>query len=371
MTEASGTRLATSTCPEGSALALTGGAHARGLGQAAAQPDLIAAVRAAVMGRIGDGAEALAAAGGYIQQQWRFMEIHGPHHLQQLQGIADGYGLEVRDLFAYLHMGMVEDADGLPASDDDGCSAVALSGDGGESLIAKNRDYRGEHKALQQVFLERDPAWGARRVLSVGSLGSPGAFSSGINSDGLALVDTRVGWRRPQVGWLRYLLMNEVLISAGSVAEALGIIETVPHAGGGVVALADSTGARAVVELGAGRIAVQQAGAVGITRTNHFHDAELAAGQTRVPTDPASANSVGRFQRLQAWLDSLGGRPVSIETLGATMASHAAAGAPAVCRHGGEDRSETISSAIFACNSRKLYFCPGNPCRETWQVYAF
>jgi isopenicillin-N N-acyltransferase-like protein len=332
---------------------------------------MVPAVRAAVLGRIGDDARGLAAAGGYIEQQWRFMERHGPRHLAQLRGIADGYGLEVWNLFVYLHMGMIEDADGLPAAEEDGCSAVAVSGDGGETLLAKNRDYRGEHKALQRVFLDSDPAWGERHVLSVGSLGSPGAFSSGINSDGLALVDTRVGWRRPRVGWLRYLLMNEILVSAGDVAEALEIIERVPHAGGGVVALADSTGARAVVELGAGRIAVQQAGAVGIARTNHFHDAELAAGQTRVPADPASENSVGRFQRLQAWLDSLGGRPVSIETLGATMAGHAAAGAPAVCRHGGDDRSETISSAVFACNSRKLYFCPGNPCRGPWQVYAF
>ena len=104
----------------------------------------------------------------------------------------------------------------------------------------KNRDYRGEHGALQQVFRHRDPERGARVLLCVGSLGSPGAFSSGINSDGLAVADTQIGTRDHGIGWLRYFLMTALLRECGCVADALAFIAAVPHAGGGSLVLGDA-----------------------------------------------------------------------------------------------------------------------------------
>ncbi|MBL6431104.1 MAG: hypothetical protein HPM95_07335 [Alphaproteobacteria bacterium] len=45
-------------------------------------------------------------------------------------------------------------------------------------------------------------------MLCVGSLGSPGAYSSGMNARGLMLADTQIGARTHRVGWLRYFLMT-------------------------------------------------------------------------------------------------------------------------------------------------------------------
>jgi hypothetical protein len=238
-------------------------------------------------------------------------------------------------------------------------------------VLAKNRDYRGEHRALQRVFLESDPAWGGRQILSVGSLGSPGAFSSGMNSDGLALADTRIGWRRPATGWLRYFLMNEILIRAGTVAEALAFIESQPHAGGGSLVLMDAAGQAATVELGNGRIHARPAGQGAIGHTNHFLDAELLAGQARSPDDPDGSDSRGRLARIEDWIGGGASEYPTLEDVAALMASHDAGDRPALCRHSEVGGSETISTTVFACASRRLYYCPGNPCTGDWRLYAF
>jgi hypothetical protein len=224
---------------------------------------------------------------------------------------------------------------------------------------------------LQRVFLESDPAWGGRQILSVGSLGSPGAFSSGMNSEGLALADTRIGWRQPDVGWLRYLLMNEILIRAGTVEEALAFIESQPHAGGGSLVLMDASGRAAAVELGAGRIRSQTATQAGIGHTNHFKAPDLWAGQPRWPDDPNASNSRGRLALIENWIEDSKSEQPALEDVADLMASHAVDGRPALCRHGDADGSETISTSVFACASRMLYFCPDSPCAGDWRQYAF
>ncbi len=353
-----------------SPMTLSGDPFTRGLGQAAAEPDLMPVVRQAVMSRIDDARDLLSKAEAYLAAQLDFVRDNAPDHILQLTGIAEGYCIGLDDLFAYLHLAAIEDANGRHARDEDGCSVVARKLSGSGPVMAKNRDYLGEHRTLQRVFLESDPDWGERRILAVGSLGSPGAFSSGMNSDGLALADTRIGWRRPGVGWLRYLLMNEVLIRAGSVPEALALVEAQSHVGGGALILMDGNGNAATVELGADEVHVTHAGAAGIGQTNHFLSGDLQVGEPRAPDDAAAANSRGRQARIDTWLAGASGNS-DFTDLAGLMAGHDVDGAPALCRHGSADGSATISTALFACNSRTLYFCPGNPCSDDWRVYSF
>jgi predicted choloylglycine hydrolase len=192
-----------------------------------------------------------------------------------------------------------------------------------------------------------------------------------MNSDGLALADTRIGWRRPGVGWLRYLLMNEILIRAATVAEALAFIESQPHAGGGALVLMDAAGHAAAIELGVGSVHVTQASDAGIGRTNHFLNPDLRTGQTRWPNDPNVLNSRGRLARIENWIEDSKPEQPALEGVAALFASHDGEDHPALCRHGGAEGSETISASVFACASRRLYFCPGNPCADDWRLFAF
>ena len=85
----------------------------------------------------------------------------------------------------------------------------------------KNRDHRGAVGGLQRVFRHADPEWGGRRVLCVSSLGAPGAFAGGINTDGLAVADTQVGTSDHGEGWLRPFLMTRLLRECATVADAV------------------------------------------------------------------------------------------------------------------------------------------------------
>ena len=342
-------------------LMLIGTAHARGLAQAKLAPGSILAVRALVDARLAAG-RALLASGHvrrFLAAQWEFAGTHDAEGMAEMHGIAEGYGLDPRDLFAFLHAGQLS---GLP---DDGCTAWAFVDPEHGAILVKNRDLRGPALPLQRVFLHRDPAWGGREVLCVGSLSAPGAYSSGINSDGFALVDTQIVTTDQGVGLLRYFLMTRLLANCASVAEAVAALHASRHAGGGSLVLADASGAVAAVELGHSRVAVEPPARDWVARTNHFLSPALRGRLAAQPRDPGIDVSHARLARLSAWLDARATCPTQAEAA-ALMSSHDAPGAAGLCRHGGEAGSTTVSCAIFACGPRSLYFAHGNPCSAPW-----
>ena len=64
-----------------------------------------------------------------------------------------------------------------------------MSGKSGGAIVAENRDYRPEHSPIRRAIAHVDTAWNGRSILAPGSLGSPGNFSSGMTSDGLAVAE--------------------------------------------------------------------------------------------------------------------------------------------------------------------------------------
>ena len=337
-------------------VALAGDAFERGRAQAVAVPASIEPVRRAVALRLDLARDRLNAPAvrAYLDAQRDYHEQHAADELAELHGIAQGYAIDARELFAYLHLGIVGDLA-------DGCTAWARSDRVHGALLAKNRDFRGEHLGLQRVFRHADPAWNGRRLLAVGSLGSPGVYSSGVNSAGLALADTQVGTTDHGVGLLRYFLMTRILARATTVTEALGVIRASAHAGGGTLVLADQSGAVAAVELTHAHIAVEQIERGFVARTNHFVDVQTAPAW-HAGGDAMAASSVARLAAVRAaaraWAES-----VAIDRAFALMASHDAPPAIGLCRHGQDGDACTISCAVFALSPPTLYFCPGAPCR--------
>jgi len=355
--------------PPGKPLVLSGEAFARGRAQADAGSGgpVVQAIRL----RLGERAALFRRPDirAYLDRQWDFAAAHCGEELAEMTGVAEGFGIARRDLFDFLHLGIVADLAGSggaqTAAAGDGCSAWAVSGSEEGPALGKNRDFRGEHAGLQRVFLHSDPAWpGGRRVLCVGSLGAPGAYSSGMNSDGLALADTAVATSDHGVGWPRYFLMTRLLARHATVAAALADIRGLTHAGGGALVLADAGGALAAVDLGHGKVQVETGDAAWIARTNHFAPGSVAGAPDSADS---SADSEGRLATLQRVLRT-GQR--SLAVLRQVMASHNSEGAAGLCRHAGGGDSRTLSGAVFACRERLLYFCPGNPCETGWLHYA-
>ncbi len=360
-----------------SPLFLRGDGFARGEQQARLCPQQLPAVRLAVDKRLaGLGASLESAAVlDLLARQWEFSRNHDAAGLAETQGIAAGFGLSAETLFAYLHANVIADlACGLepepPGSE--GCTAWAARRPGGDGAwVVKNRDYRGEHGALQRVMFHADPAWGQRSMLCVGSLGSPGAFSSGINSDGLSVVDTQIDSRDHGVGWLRYFLMSLLLRSCSSVAQALAQIAAAQHAGGGALVLGDASGAVASVELGHRTKAIAAAGSDWTVRTNHFTDASTAAMSLSRSGDGSVRCSHERRARVSAALQRQH-ETLDLAAIQALMAGHDLHGVSGPCRHpdGDGEGSRTLSSVIYQTRIPCLVMSDGAPCLGRWHTYA-
>nr|WP_246523084.1 C45 family peptidase [Neoroseomonas eburnea] len=320
---------------------LRGDARARGRGQAEACPDQAEAVRVAIRGRLAQAPACTPRMARFLDAQWDATLRYTPEALEEIAGIAEGFSLPPEEVFDFLHLGCLADLAAAPA-DTDGCSAFVANG-----VVAKNRDFRPEHAGLQRVFQHEDPTWGGRRVLCLGSLGAPGAWSSGMNSDGLALADTQIPTADHGPGVLRYFLMTRLLFACGTVEQALTAIASLPHAGGGSLVLGDATGGAAAVELRHGRVDVVRG--AWVARTNHY---------TAAPDPlPPVAHSEARLTLLRA---ALGGDPT--QDPHALLATHAPV---ALCRHA-PDPSPTLAGAVWDCVARSAAIAAGAPCSTAW-----
>lgn len=324
-------------------VALAGDPFTRGRGQARACPEMAGAVQAAIRTRLATAP--LRYAGKFLDAQRAATAALAPEAMAEIAGIAEGFDLAADEVFVFLHLGCISDL-AAAAEDADGCTAFAHAG-----IVAKNRDFRPEQVALQRAFALADPAWGGRRVLALGSLGAPGAWSSGMNSDGLALADTQIPTADHGPGILRYFLMNRLLARCTSVAEALAEIQALPQAGGGSLVLADATGAAAAVELRHGGVAIEQAASV--SRTNHF----TSAGDRLAPV----AHSEGRLAALRAGLaDAPGTDPARL------LSRHQPV---ALCRHP-PDPSPTLACAVYATPTRTARIAFGPPCCTPFRQFG-
>lgn len=347
----------------------SGSPRERGQAQAASADDaLCAQVRRATLGRVETArAEGLIdeRALAYVAGQRRFAEDADPEGMAELAGIAEGFDLPLDELFLHLHLGTLRDLAGGAVTDGDGCSAWAVGGGPDGPLVVKNRDFGGVHLGVQRVAWHSGPDIVTGGMLCIGSLGSPGAYSSGMNGAGLALADTQIGARTHATGWLRYFVMTRVLARCATVAEALDWLGSVAHAGGGSLVLADAAGACAVVELGARTVAFERGDPV--WRTNHFLSSALSADTFLRDGMRIDGNSAARLRLLSERLPARAWDAVAAARL---MATHSgdAGGAP-ICQHPGPgEDTATLSSAIFAIRDRCVYFHPGNPCAGEWQA---
>ena len=355
-------------CP----VVLSGSPHERGRQQAERCPDMVGAVRRAVDLRMAESENALSAprVRDYLGELRRFHEDRDPEVMEEIEGIGTGFGIPADRLFDYLMLSLVADLERADGGREE-CTAFAASAAGGGAIVAKNRDYRREHAAIQRVFRHRDPGWGGREAICVGSLGSPGNFSSGMNSDGFALADTATTMTDHGVGRHRYFLLTRLQTRCTTVAEALSEIAATSHAGGGVLVLGDATGCVAAVELGAGEVAVEVRREGWVGRTNH-HVAGLSLDRNRGgdATDARRRNSERRLLALRGLLGAAP-RRMTVEDAAEVLSYRGGTGGEPLCRRGGRDLSETLSGSVYDTKRRHLRFAGGYPSHGVWSTFSF
>lgn len=378
-------------------LDLRGAAYDRGRAQAELCPDKIADVTVAVTRRLRELGPALAEPKviDWLDAQHAFTRDNDPDSFVEVQGIAEGFGIAPDALFACFFGDVIADLAATPSLAD-GCTAWAAprgmgvadppqgsnssspgprrggrSGECGDMptngpVVVKNRDVRGAQGDLQGVFRHEDPEWGGRRILCVSSLGCPGAFSSGINSNGLAVADTQVGTIDHGEGWLRSFLMTRILRECTTVGEAVALVFRVPHAGGGTLLMGDASGAVAAVELAHGRLGAEEPGEADfVARTEHFVSDRLRGRDLAPQEDIGFRNSRARLATLEHGLRDMA-TPFAPDAIRALMSRHGDSASAGLCRHDKKRDLHTISCAIYDCSTPALHFSFGPPCEGPW-----
>lgn len=358
--------------PRGDPVILAGSPYERGRQQADQCPDMVTAVRQIVLRRLEDAGCHLASprVRSYLDDLHQFHTTHDPEIIKEASGVSDGFGIQAERLLDYLMLSLVEDLNNT--CDESGeCTAFAASAHNGGVILAKNRDYRQEHIAIQRVFHHQDPGWNGREVLCVGSLGSPGNFSSGMNSDGLAIADTASRTTRHGVGRHRYFLLTRLLVRCATVSDALHEISSTPHAGGGTIILGDASGCMAAAELGACTVNMEIRHEGWVGRTNHFTGtATKWLNRTATGAEGAFRNSERRLMSLHQLLS--GDTAEMRNDVAASILSYRGRQYDdALCRMGGRDHPETISGSIYDTRQRCLWFTHGKPSDGEWHEFSF
>jgi predicted choloylglycine hydrolase len=298
-----------------------------------------------------------------INQVWK---KHAPETLEMLLGIAEALDLTWDEYFTYTIASYLTSCLNKP-SHSEGCSTWAANGNitrDGAPILAKNRDYDPDHQPLQ--CLARIKPTHGNPFLCLTSAGSPGVFSSGINSAGLAVVDTFISSIDIGPGIGRYSLMMDILKNFTTVKEAINYLPTRPHFGDGSVTVLDAQGDMAVFEIAHSVQAVRQSDEGFIASTNHFTTPETRSFWVDKEPVHLRGNSQGRLKMIEDALRSARGQ-VDIPWSQALMGRHGDS-LSAVCRHTEVDpQSVTISCMILLPRQASIFVANGHPCQTPFE----
>lgn len=303
----------------------------------------------------------------YLKQQYSFAKKNCHMELAELKGIAEGSGVSVFHLFHLLNKSILRDWKKISHSTSDGCSAWVCKATDGNHIAVKNRDSSTPDTGRQAVFIHKGNDLENGDIICVGSLGAPGVYSSGMNAKGLVVMDTHVGTKRHDVGWVRYFLMTRILRKCSNVNQAILLIMGCAHAGGGSLILADSYGNCASVELSSDSVYFDRSQPA--LRTNHFISYMLSGQTLHHSGDDIDRNSYKRFDFLAKSLSTGVDGVEHAKHIMSTHRSDSTTSAP-VCQHREHGEAITISTAIYVVDRKELQFSGENPCHNKWSSYA-
>jgi predicted choloylglycine hydrolase len=211
-----------------------------------------------------------------IRAEHRAFKAYALALWEEIGGIAEGLNIPMEQAVICFGNGGLR----MPTG---GCSAVMSGGVYGRNYDFRPRGYEARFALMQ-----------ARG--SYASIGSTHLLTNrldGMNEHGLTIGLHLVKARPRSPGLNSSLLVRRVLDSCATTAEAIDLLRRVPHAMQYNYSLLDAGGAAAVVEAGAGAVAIRCGD--WLACTNHFQSPQLRRLNRRV------AHSIDRLPPLEGW----------------------------------------------------------------------
>lgn len=291
-----------------------------------------------------------------------------PWLIEELDGVAEGAGVDCRSLFAASVEELWDERPSVPGKVEGRCTDVLVAPEAtssGHLMVGHNNDLSASSEG-DVVAIE----WDVPGDVLIFSLGIGPWISVGWNSAGLSLTGNEVSPNDERPGIPRLLLVRAQL-RARTMAEAIDLTLHPMRASAYNTVLAESGGEAVNVEASAADHECwgpDDRGA--IVHTNHY----VSGHMSRYEADESYAvRSARRFDRASELLAALGPGPADEAALMAILSDHEN-GQDAICRHlpeGAADGTKTVFWCLADVTARHIRYGLGNPCRASAQAYAF
>jgi len=211
-----------------------------------------------------------------MRTEERAFRMYAPSLWEEIGGIAEGLGIPMERAVTYFGNGGMR----MPTG---GCSAVMSNG-----VYGRNYDFRVRQYDARFTLVQASGSYA-----SIGGSHMLTGRLDGMNERGLSIGLHLIRAKPAAPGLLSIMLVRRVLDSCATTAEAIDLLRRLPHAMKYNYSLLDAGGTAAVVEAGAGAVAVR----IGdwLACTNHFQSAQLQRLNRR------PAHSIGRLPPLEGW----------------------------------------------------------------------
>ena len=308
-----------------------------------------------------------------LQLTWHGAEIHSrkylpfvqeryPQYYEELQGIAEGAGVNLEDLVVLNAMEAVT-MDALHLSK---CTSMAVNDlwtADGHVLLAHNEDWLPDDEGdvvIVHATPEKEPPYLA---MTYGGL----LPNVGFNAYGLAQCVDSVHPNDSRIGVPR-LVNTRAVLAAKTPGEAMRHMLVPQRAAGYNHLLAHESGELYNVEVSAREFAVLYGDAGYIAHTNHYQDPEMR----KVEDEPDEyIDTRVRYHRA---INLLRRTPKhTIKTLQSIQRDHL--NYPnSICNHAEHridplDREKTINALVIDLNARVMHLAWGNPCQNIYHSY--
>lgn len=292
---------------------------------------------------------------------------HAPEILAEIDGVAAGAGIEPWQAMALN--ARTEILARASVITEECSTAVFLPADGSAPRTVQTWDWYSQ--MAHETLVRSQPAPGDARIAMFGEFGQVAKI--GVSSRGLGvhfniLQHSSDGTR---IGVPVHVLTRMILDRAGTLEEALEIVDSVPLGASTVLTVVTAEPAAACVELSpVGWAAIPATPGEPLLHTNHFLDPALATGEAPATT----------FSSTRDRLDFLEGRASAVEIREplARVSALASEAPGSICvdpdpRRAPSDRPQTKATFTIDVERAELGFHPGHPRQveaATWRVLA-
>ena len=302
----------------------------------------------------------------YAKRQIDFAVNYAPHLVEELNGIADGAGVEKEEIYVL---------NTTQPSGSKSCTTFVVFGNrtyDGSTIMVQNIDNAVNSRTIDRgIILQMTPEKGPSLLMFCRS---GGLYPHGINSEGGIRIGNALNSILDRNFGTPLNFINRIFLEQTTIEGAVNVVRSAKRAGSNANIMADGSGRVAMIEWCPDNFAILEPYPNIPSRgyffhTNHFLHPDMLKYEAR--QGEGAVNTTKRLQRIgelfSEW-DKTGDK-FGVETAKMFLSDHI--NSPhSICSHSApEKKSITVACVIAQPEKKTIHVCKGNPCEGNFQTY--